>query len=218
MTELVKKSPHKPLLLDNRYRVVAIDGSDFTPPFNPKSENIIQGDGGKLFCQVHVSALYDVLNKLYLDLSFQPKQAMDERSEAIPLLETLNSQGDDFLVLMDRGYSSFNMFEHCNRLKHCHYVIRTKVKCGGIKEIAALPDEEADLDMCCRITTSNHYYTENHKIENIHLVNHVKRHYKSSFSKNTKDSRWDFETFCNVSFRVCKFRINPPGKKMSGKS
>ena len=32
------KSEHK--LLDDRYLVLAIDGSDFNPPFNPNSENL----------------------------------------------------------------------------------------------------------------------------------------------------------------------------------
>ena len=65
-------------LLDNKYLVVAIDGSDFDQPFNPKSENIFQGKDGRRYCQVKVNALYDVLNKLYLDLIFQPRQKMDQ--------------------------------------------------------------------------------------------------------------------------------------------
>ena len=65
-------------LLDNKYLVVAIDGSDFDQPFNPKSENIFQGKDGRRYCQVQVNALYDVLNKLYLDLIFQPRQKMDQ--------------------------------------------------------------------------------------------------------------------------------------------
>ncbi|UZZ85263.1 transposase [Lactobacillus crispatus] len=53
-------------LLDNQYLVVAIDGSDFDQPFNPESENIFRGKDGRIYCQLHVNALYDVLNKLYL--------------------------------------------------------------------------------------------------------------------------------------------------------
>ena len=46
--------------------MVAIDGSDFDQPFNPESENIFRGKDGRIYCQLHVNALYDVLNKLYL--------------------------------------------------------------------------------------------------------------------------------------------------------
>ncbi|CCI87990.1 Protein of unknown function [Lactobacillus gigeriorum DSM 23908 = CRBIP 24.85] len=45
---------------------MAIDGSDFNQPFNPQSENGMQGKYG----QIHVNTLYDVLNKLYLDMFF----------------------------------------------------------------------------------------------------------------------------------------------------
>lgn len=108
---MIKLSQAKaePQLLDKQYRVVAIDGSDFDQPFNPQSENVMQGKDGRIYCQIHVNALYDVLNKLYLDLIFQPRQKMDEREAAVTMLKKLNKQEKDFLVLMDRGYSSFNL-------------------------------------------------------------------------------------------------------------
>ncbi|WP_342357863.1 transposase [Lactobacillus kefiranofaciens] len=198
-------------LLDNKYLVVAIDGSDFDQPFNPKSENIFQGKDGRRYCQVHVNALYDVLNKLYLDLIFQPRQKMDEREAALAMLKNLAQREKDFIVLMDRGYSSFNLIENCNRLKHCHYIIRTKAGYGGIKEIAAMSDNECDIDLSCRVTRSNYYYLTHKAQENLHLVHHIKHRHKTVRSKNTKDQRWDFADLCSVDFRVCKFRINPPG-------
>ncbi|CDI65458.1 Putative uncharacterized protein [Lactobacillus helveticus CIRM-BIA 101] len=138
--------------LDDKYLVVAIDGSDFDQPFNPKSENIFKRKDGKIYCQIHVNALYDVLNKLYLDLIIQPRPKMDERQTALMMLKQLAQQEKDFLGLMDRGYTGFNFIENCNRLKHCHYMIRTKTGYGGIKEIATLPDHECDIDLSCKVT------------------------------------------------------------------
>lgn len=199
-------------LLDDKYLVVAIDGSDFDQPFNPESENIFQGKDGRIYCQLHVNALYDVLNKLYLDMIIQPRQKVDEREAALTMVENLGRQEKDFLVLMDRGYSSFNLIENCNRLKHCRYVIRTKAGEGAIKEVAAMPEREYDIDLSCRVTSSHYYYVTHKDIEKpLHLILHKKRHYKAVRSKNTKDRRWDFENLCNVKFRVCKLRINPPG-------
>lgn len=199
-------------LLDDKYLVVAIDGSDFNQPFNPKSENIFQGKDGRTYCQIHVNALYDVLNKLYLDLVIQPKQKMNERAAALTMLKKLDRQGKDFLVLMDRGYTGFNLIENCNRLKHCYYVIRTKAGNGAIKEIRAMSNHEYDTDLSCRVTSSHYYYVTHKDTEKyLHLILHKKHHYKIIRSKNTIDQRWDFEDMCNVKFRVCKFRINPPG-------
>lgn len=83
-------------LLDKKYQVVAIDGSAFNQPFNPKSENIVKGKDGRTYCQIHVNALYDVLNKLYLDLVIQPRQKMDEREAALTMLENLASKKKTF--------------------------------------------------------------------------------------------------------------------------
>lgn len=199
-------------LLDNKYLVVAIDGSDFDQPFNPKSENIFQGKDGRIYCQIHVNALYDVLNKLYLDMFIQPKQKMDEREAALAMVKQLGKQEKAFLVLMDRGYTSFNLIENCNQLKCCHYVIRTKAGNGALKEVKAMSNHEYDIDLSCRVTSSHYYYLTHKDTEKfLHVIMHKKHQYKAVRSKNTIDQRWDFEDICNVKFRVCKFRINPPG-------
>ncbi|WP_270781635.1 IS4 family transposase, partial [Lactobacillus amylovorus] len=199
-------------LLDNKYLVVAIDGSDFDQPFNPESENIFRGKDGRIYCQLHVNALYDVLNKLYLDMVIQPRQKMDEREAALTMLKKLAQQEKDFLVLMDRGYISFNLIENCNRLKYCHYVMRSKSGVGAFKEIMAMSNHEYDVDLSCRVTSSHYYYVTHKDTEKfLHMILHKKHHYKAVRSKNTRDQRWDFEDMCDVRFRVCKFRINPPG-------
>ena len=196
-------------LLDHQYRLFAIDGSDFNQLFNPDSKNIITKQFPQPICQIHVNACYDLLNNTYQDCTFQPKAKMDERSAAIEMLKRLEC--GPYIVTMDRDYSSFNLIENCNRMSNCYYVIRTRIDTGGgVKEIISLPAQEYDTDISCRVTISSRYYVTHHQYENIHLVMHKKKHYKKVRSKNTKDSRWDFEDFCTVKFRACKFRINDP--------
>ncbi len=112
-----------PALYENKYRLFAIDGSDFTTPYNPKSANIIPTSCNKDICQVHANILYDIQNRTYDDCILEPKLKSDERKAAINLLKDLDTNGTPYIVVMDRGYSSFNMFETCNRLKDCSYVI-----------------------------------------------------------------------------------------------
>ncbi|CCI84512.1 transposase [Lactobacillus pasteurii DSM 23907 = CRBIP 24.76] len=178
------KSDHK--LLDDRYLILVIDGSDFNPPFNPNSENLFQRTDEKEYCQIHVNALYDILDKLYIDISIQPRQKMDERQAALEMLKKLNGTDQEFLVLMDRGYSSFNLIETCNRLDGCKNLIRTKIDKGGIKEIASLEDHEYHIDLFCRVTDSNYYFKTHKDMEKLHLVNSK---HKVSLSKNAKDHR-----------------------------
>lgn len=199
----------KPKLLDGKYRVFAIDGSDFNLPYNSESEYIVQGnkDIAKPYSQIHVNALFDLENRIYQDCIFQARSAINERDAAIDMIKRLDV--GKHIVIMDRGYDGFNMIENFNRIKDCYYVIRTKAGKGGIKEICNLPDEECDEETCFQITTSHRYYIRNH-IEQpyLHLIHSPKKHYKEYISTNTRNIRWDFNQFCNVKCRVVKFRIN----------
>ncbi|MCC4399365.1 IS4 family transposase [Limosilactobacillus reuteri] len=190
-------------LLNHHYHVMAIDGSDFDLPWNPSSAFVCDFSKNKPYCQMHVNALYDLLDKSYQDCVIQPKAKMDERDGA---LEMINRLPNNSIVIMDRGYPSFNLIENLNRRVGTYYVIRERLS-GSIKEVANLPACECDRQIQCRVTTSNHYYMMNKDKELIHCINHHQHHYKSHHSKNTRDTRWDFGTFCEVSFRACKFQI-----------
>lgn len=216
LREFNKTAPVK--LLNDKYRVFAIDGCDFTTPYNPVSENIMyvntgrprkDGEDTKPYCQIHANFLYDTQSRLYWDCIMQPKPKANERDAAIEMIKRLDNSSP-FIVIMDRGYDGFNMIETLNRIPNCYYIIRTKAGHGGIREIGALPDKDCDKEMTFRVTTSNAYYVTWKDTENIHMINHSKRHYKKYMSPNTKQQRWDFEQFCNVKCRVVKFRINDP--------
>ena len=153
--------------------------------------------------------LYDIENRSYQDCVLQPKARSNERKAAIAMLKELDTDDIPYIVTMDRGYSSFNMFETCNRLDNCFYVIRTKAGNGAINEIGNLLDVEIDTDMEFNVTTSNHFYTQHRKdMPNLHCILHAKKRHKTSYSKNTIDIAWDFEQFCTVKCRVCKFKIS----------
>lgn len=199
------------------YRLFAIDGSDFNPPYQSKSAFVMReqtgrprndGEPTKPYSQVHANMLFDLENRTYQDCILQPKASANERYAAIDILKRLDV--GKYIVIMDRGYDGFNMIENCNCIEDCYYVIRTKAGYGGIKEIANLPDKEYDVEMDFYVTTSNRFYMQNKDKMNIHLVNSPKKHHKKYFSLNTKNQRWDFEQRCHVKCRVCKFRINNP--------
>lgn len=127
------KTMTNPKLLDDKYRVFAVDGSDFTTPFNPNSIYKMDAQSGrpkkngepvKPYCQVHANLLFDLENRTYQDCVLQPKSSANERDACIEMLDRLNV--GEYIVIMDRGYDGFNMIETCNRLTNCNYIIRTK--------------------------------------------------------------------------------------------
>lgn len=81
MTEY-DKTLTKPKLLDDKYRVYAIDGSVFNPPYNPNSAFVMQsslgrskknGEDCKPYSLVHANLLYDIENRTYEDCILEPK-------------------------------------------------------------------------------------------------------------------------------------------------
>lgn len=196
-------------LFKDKYRLLAIDGSDFNQPWNPNSQNIVSSSKNsdyKEYCQIHLNASYDLINNTYQDAILQPKNKFDERTAAIEMLK--RAKISPSIVMMDRGYFSFNLIENCNRIQDCFCVVRSKVNQGAINEIKALPNQECDISLSCKVTCSNHYYMTHKNMEAVHLVNHHKKQYIKQRSKNTKDANWDFEDICTIKFRVCKFKIN----------
>lgn len=208
-------------LLDNKYIVYAIDGSDFNVPYQSTSKYSINtyysrphknGEPVKPYSLLHGNILFNLNDRVYEDIVIEPKTQSDERDAAIRLLQNLHPQ-NPYIVIMDRGYESFNMFEHCNRLNNGYYIIRARTGAGGIKENANLPDDECDVDMTFNITTSHSYYMSNKDKQDVHLINSPKKHYKKTFSENTRQTTWDFGQNEIVKCRVCKFRINEPGNE-----
>ena len=203
----------------DKYRLFSVDGSDFNPPYNEKSDFVLpyhvgrrkkDGSDNKPFSQVHGNFLFDVMNWSYQDCILQPRKDMDERGAALEMLHRLDHSFKS-LVLMDRGYEGFNMFETLNRIPNCYYAIRVKQGECSIREIKNLPDEECDIDMTFEITTNQTYYNKNKgKVKNLHYIQKPKKHFKKEFSKNSKEHRWDFEDRCSVKVRIVKFRINDP--------
>ena len=197
------------------YRVYAIDGSKFSVPYDKNSIYAIQqpgkarldGEPAKPYAMLNANCMFDLMNRTYQDCIVQTIPESDERDAAIEMLKRVDNS-EPFMVIMDRGYASFNMFETCNRIPNCHYVIRTRLDC--VKEIKALPDAEVDTDMVFTVTISKHMQQALQAAghADVHYVKHAKRHYKDERSSNTAQRRWDFETTCRIHCRIVKFRIN----------
>ena len=200
-------------LLDDKYRVLAIDGSDFTTPFSPSSDRRFDTPSeDKPVCMTHANLLYDIENKSYQDIVIQPRSKANERDASIEMMKRLDTSIPN-IVIMDRGYEGFNMIENCNRIPNLFYIIRAKTGKGGIKEISNLPDTDCDVDIELTVTTSTAFYMQNKDtMPNVHFISSPRKSHKVTMSKNTDYSRWDFENRCKVKFRVVKFRINEDGK------
>ncbi|WP_246240360.1 transposase [Anaerocolumna sedimenticola] len=139
------------------FRLIACDGSDLAITYNPKDmttyrrHNSIEKNE-KGYNQLHLNALYDLENRIYLDAIIQPGRHPNETQALRDMME--HSKLDERTILMaDRGYESYNILAHAQE-KGWNYLIRVKdLGSHGILTNLPLPDtEEFDCKLSLILT------------------------------------------------------------------
>ena len=168
----------------NGYHILAQDGSDINIPFMDDKTKIENHDA-KRYCQYHVNALYDCLNKVFYDWSID---AASKKREVNALIS----------ILKDRGYESYNLMAHFieNDIK---FVIRVKdihTKSGLMTNIKT---EEGAFDMRVNRTLTSLQTKE------------IKAN-KEKYIFVPTNSNFDFldenRDFYDLSFRAVRFKIS----------
>jgi hypothetical protein len=137
-----------------KHRVLAIDGSDINIPHNPSdSETYIQAKPtSKGYNQIHGNFIYDLLNKVYVDVSLQVCRKKHERRALIDMM--IDSPIDEKVILIgDRGYEGYNVYANIIK-KGWKFLIR--VQCNNDKcmvNTLNLPDTEEFDEIVHRILT-----------------------------------------------------------------
>jgi hypothetical protein len=131
------------------YRLLAVDGSDLHTTANPKeADNFFQGHPGeKGYNLLHLNALYDLCNAMYIDALLQSRRAANEH-KALTVIVDRACIHDKAILIADRGYESYNNLAHIER-KGWNYLIRIKdVSSTGILAGLNLPKSgEFDVDI-----------------------------------------------------------------------
>ena len=131
------------------YRLLAADGSDLNIWHNPNdADTYFQSmPDSKGFNQLHLNALYDLCNKLYVDVCIQPGRKENEFRALTDMTDRSNISGD-VIVVADRGYESYNVFAHIEQ-KGWKYAIRVKdIMSTGILSSLKLPNtDEFDVNI-----------------------------------------------------------------------
>ncbi|MFC7270855.1 transposase [Lactobacillus kimbladii] len=85
-----------------------------------------------------MNTFYDILSKNYLKIAFQPKHQADERQSLCNMVDQMKFP-EPTIVLADRGYESFNVFEHLKQAGQ-KFLIRAKdVNSNGFLSHLTLP-------------------------------------------------------------------------------
>ena len=136
------------------YQLLACDGSDLNIFRDSKnsSTHFVGKEGSFGFNQLHLNALYDLLNRRYVDALIQEPYEENESTALVEMVKRLPAN-QPTIVMADRGYETYNIFANIQE-RGLFYLIRIKdsSKKGSISGSLSLPvndefDEEVELIM-----------------------------------------------------------------------
>ena len=187
------------------YRLFAVDGTAVNLPRNAKSASFVINDGiPKGVNQLHVTPLYDILNRTFADVVIQPEPKKDEIGAAITMLQR-NDFAQKTLIIGDRGFESYNLIAHLLSKPNTDFLIRIKDSSSrsAMREVAKLPKMALDCDISFTVCITQTNEDKKHA-EYIHM--NVPK--KSKPGTKTRGSRWDFGNYYPMKFRICRFLLD----------
>lgn len=108
------------------HRLVACDGSDISLPLEQgnKIYDCRKRKNQKDYFQMHANAMYDLVNRRYLDVTTEPSKKHNERKAFLEMFGRGDFQPGTIFV-MDRGYEGYGIAGTLH-FKGMYYVIRAK--------------------------------------------------------------------------------------------
>ena len=180
------------------YRLLAVDGSRINISKNADSNTyIVCNSNNEGFSAFHFTGLFDLENLLYINSVIQPQSIMDEREALCEMLRTTTFKSKS-IVIMDRGYESYNTLAHLLNTPNIDFVCRGKTR-QRLKLIKGLSlDQEFDEDVSCEITmTQKNVDKENNRI----FIQTGSKKGKTN-SPKTNISKWDFPSPYTLKLRA----------------
>ena len=191
--------------LHKGYHLLACDGSDVNiPPLEDDTKTKVPSNTkGVTFQQMHLNAVYDILEERYVDISVQGKAVSNERKAFLEFVNRNPLQGKS-IYIADRGYFSLNVLAHLIE-SSTSFLLRmnaANIHSSFIKRFK-LPDQnEFDIDL-------DFYVCRSRKKE------HLKNPAKYVYVKNNKEfdfiPKGDRTTIYPISARLVKLML-PTGE------
>ena len=183
------------------YRLIACDGSDINIAHNPADPGTYFKSGKpKGFNQLHLNAMYGLLNKTYTDTVIQPGRTENGHKAFCDMVDRYNGNNKTIFIT-DRGYESYNNIAHVIEKGTC-FLFRCKdISSNGI--IAGSKDKLPATDIFdCHLSLVLTRKWTNEILNNRDIY----RHFRNAHSFDFLDL--DEHIFYNMNLRVVRFPIS----------
>ena len=193
--------------LYNGYRLFAVDGSDIQIPTNPQdTESYFPGSNGQRpYNLLHLNAMYDLLQRTYVDAIVQKRHRYDECRSLVDMVDR-SSVKQPAIIIADRGYESYNVLAHIQE-KGWYFVIRVKdSSSSGLAAGLDIPHMEV-FDFPVELSLTRKQTNEVKQLcEQRNRYKYIS--YNSTFDYLPAKSRKRLPAvFYQLSFRVVRFPI-----------
>ena len=179
-------------------RLLAVDGTAVSIPRNPKSDSFVVHSGApKGYNQLHMTPLYDILNKVYLEAVIHLEPHKDEIGALIELVRR-NKFKEKTLIIGDRGFESYNLLAHLTEKENLDFLIRIKNNRSAMREVTRLPMLELDTVIHFTISTTQTKEDKQKK----HIFLQVPKNSKEG--SKTRQGRWDFPSLYPMCLRIVR--------------
>lgn len=190
----------------DRLPVFAIDGSKIQIPTDPDdADSFFQGTNGqKPYNLLHLNALYDLTNRIYIDAIIQKSKFSNEHRALTDMID--RSDIKKAIVIADRGYESYNNLAHIQE-KGWFFLIRIKDGDYGIKQGLPLPDEDVQ-DVCFELNLTR---KQTNDVKELFKDRAHYRHISNGIALDylpQNHRKHDALKFYRLSFRIVRFPIS----------
>ena len=189
------------------YKLYAVDGSDVLLWRDENSETFVRprrntkGEMTDGHNQYHINAVYDLLNKIYVNATVIPKPTCNERQELIDMLHSTELK-QKTIFIADRGYPSYNLMAHFKHVENAEFLIRAK---GDNHLVKSLPMQEVDIDVSTIVSTR----TKDYKRDGYTFIQVSKNKMKNrEYVGTTNFVAWDFGEQEELHIRIVRFPIS----------
>ncbi len=183
-------------------RVLACDGTAINMARDPSAPSFVCNNSvPKGYNQLHLSPLFDIYDRTYFDAVIQPTPQKDEPGALVEMLKR-NDFNRKTIIVLDRGYESYNVMAHLMDTSNVSFVLRVKHNHSAMREIARLPMLELDCDIAFTISTTQ----TNEDKRNRHI--YLPQPKKSKPGSTTRHARWDFPSPYNMQLRIVRFQLD----------
>jgi len=181
------------------FQLLAVDGSDLHIATDPDNTDTYfqNGPDKRGFNLLHLNAMYDLCNRLYLDSCIQARKCENEHKALTDMVDRSCIQGN-VIVIADRGYECYNNFAHIER-KGWYYLIRVKDadSSGILSGLHLPPTQEFDVTVRRILTRKSTKEVKAHP--------EIYRYLANSATFDFLDLHTD--QFYPISLRVVRFKV-----------